>query len=271
MKRNERNKVKSTPNETHTDPHNEPADDHERHISGSINVRGEIETKRPPNLTEEHNSEREEDTARDQKKYVVEFITLIVLGIYTLATGYQACLTREAINNNTHQFEIDQRPYVWDSNATHPEDVRIIAGQKFWMNIFLINFGKSPALKLRGIAKVFIGDDALDNADRWFAANGEKALPDNPQDAGIVVPPGLPSGERGAKSAFSGGGFFTVLSDNVLTQDNVNYILSTNEKIAIVVHTEYFDAYGKRYWSNLCLSRYNSGAYPHCSKHNEMR
>lgn len=60
------------------------------------------------------------------------------------------------------------------------------------------------------------------------------------------------------------------MSDKVLTNDDVEYIIHSNEKIAIVVHTQYFDAYGTRYWSNFCLSRFNAGVYPNCPKHNEI-
>jgi hypothetical protein len=199
--------------------------------------------------------------------------TKIAAGLLLLTAGFaglQGILTREAITNNTTQFQIDQRPYVWDSNVTDPANVKIEAGQKMWINISLINFGKAPALRSKGVAKIFFGNNALQDADEWFAALGEKPLPDDPSDTGIVVPPGIPSGEITTKSAFGGGGYFTPMSDKVLTQEDVNYILHSNEAVAIVVHIQYFDAYNTRYWSNFCLSRFDTGTYPHCKRHNEM-
>lgn len=81
MKRSDRNKVKTESDQRHSGPDHAEADNHERHISGSINVRGEIETKRPPELTQEHNTERKEDNAHEKKKYRVEIATLGVENI----------------------------------------------------------------------------------------------------------------------------------------------------------------------------------------------
>src|ERR1022692_4895556 len=191
----------------------------------------------------------------------LEGLTLIAVIVYAGIAWWQGCLTRKSIENTGKQFQIDQRPYIWDSNVTDPTNVKIEAGQKMWININLINFGRAPALSARGVAKIFIGTNGMHDADDWFAALGEKALPDDPNDTGIVVPPGIPSGDITAKSAFGGGGYFTPTSDRVLTQDDVNYILHSNENIAIVVHIQYFDAYGTRYWSNFCLSRFDTGTY----------
>ena len=247
----------------------------------SCYVHGAIEAHPPKSLVDQHNAERKEDAAthdaerkedrrRETHKLFLEILTLMVLGIYTSIAIWQGYLTRKAITNNAKQFQIDQRPYVWHSNVTDPANVKIVAGQRMWINISLINFGRAPALKDRGIARIFIGENAIHDADLWFAAYGEKALPNDPNDTGIVVPPGIPSGEITEKSAFGGGGYFTAMSDKVLTQDDANYILHSNETVAIVVHTEYFDAYGTRYWSNFCLSRFDTGVFPNCQRHNEI-
>jgi hypothetical protein len=96
MKRSERNKVKTESDQRHSDPRQHETDNHERHISGGINVRGEIETKRPSDLTEEHATERKEDKTSSRNKFIVEILTLIVVAIYAGLTAWQGCSTRTA-------------------------------------------------------------------------------------------------------------------------------------------------------------------------------
>src|SRR5258708_5737621 len=93
-----RNKVKTQSEQRHPDPNHNKAADHERYISGSVNVRGEIETKRPPDLAQEHNTERKEDNAHEKKKLVVEVATLVIVAIYAGLTAWQGCSTQEAAN-----------------------------------------------------------------------------------------------------------------------------------------------------------------------------
>jgi hypothetical protein len=96
MKRSERHKVKTESDQRHSDPRQHETDNHERHISGGMNVRGEIETKRPPDLTKEHATERKEDKTSSRNKFIVEILTLIVVAIYAGLTAWQGCSTKTA-------------------------------------------------------------------------------------------------------------------------------------------------------------------------------
>jgi hypothetical protein len=94
--RSVRNKVKPDGEPLHSDPQQNERDKYERHISGDIYVLGEIEAKRPPDLTQEHNTERKEDKAHQNKKFVVEILTLITVAIYAGLTCWQGCSTKHA-------------------------------------------------------------------------------------------------------------------------------------------------------------------------------
>jgi hypothetical protein len=135
--------------------------------------------------------------------------------------------------------QIDQRPYVWDNNVK--PGVSVEANQRMWANISMINYGKSPALKTRMTGPIFIGQTAMADADRWFAQFGNNPFTD-PNESETVVPPGIPTpvqpftdadklpkvpaGEvRAEVETFGGGGMFTVFSDNVLKQSDVDYVL----------------------------------------------
>lgn len=217
-----------------------------------------------------HITERNEDIRRDTKKVRLELVTCLAVVIYAGIAAWQGCLMRQSIDNNTKQFHTDQRPYLWTGNIK--PQLSIVANRRMWVNIHLIDYGKSPALKARVTGQIFIGPDAKQNADQWFAAIGDKPITD-PDESGIVVPPGVPAPmtkDMVEGSGFGGGGFFTVLSDRVLTQPDVDYILNTDESAVIVARFQYFDGFGNRYWSNICLSRFINGNIPYCVKHNEI-
>ncbi|HTW31884.1 MAG TPA: hypothetical protein VMD76_09405, partial [Candidatus Sulfotelmatobacter sp.] len=216
-------------------------------------------------LKTKHETERDEDAARENKHLRWTQIAAALVFAYTLVMVWQSCMTRESIDNNTRQFHIDQRPYLWDTEM-HPK-IAIESGQRMWANIPMANFGKSPALKSTIVGKIFIGPTAYKDADEWFAAMADKPIGD-PQQGGIVVPPGIPtpyqpqpsdsmpreptSKQTGIRGGF-GGMFFTIMSDKVLTQPDVDYILNTDESAVMVIRLQYFDGFGIRYWSDLCL------------------
>jgi hypothetical protein len=292
MKRDERKNVKTSTNQTHANPHQDEANNHERHISGSINVRGVIEAKRPPDLTEEHNAERKEDKASGKKKFVVEILTLIVLGIYTLATGYQSYLTRTAINNNSDQFQTEQRPYVWDTGLIPPENVHVAPNEIATFAMKWINYGKSPAVKVTQRGSVWFGTlkiNPMQDVDVFFdRLDGKKvnlaeiirsqggspweiqlaeALQDKPlpviEVPQNIIPPGIPPNTR---EPF---GNTTVLrTDDPLP--NLPEIFNNDRMIVGAGRTEYFDLSGKRYWSDFCFMRMKDGSIVKCLKHNEM-
>lgn len=181
------------------------------------------------------------------------------------AMANQVTKLQQSIRQNGEQFQIEQRPYVWTSERAEPSDVHIAKGEKMRINVYWVNYGHSPALREASLAQIFIGPDAMEKADRWFAGLGDKPLPPPPD--GLlkerVIPPGI-SSDKGF------GGVSTFTSDHELTEPEVNYILSTDKPLAIITRVVYYDAYGNRYWDDICLSRFRSGAIPHCDRHNEM-
>ena len=170
MKRSERNKVKTESDQRHSDPHHTEADNHERHISGSINVRGEIETKRPPDLTQEHATERKQDNAREKKKFVLEIGTLVVVGIYAGLTFWQGCINRDLLKVSRDTFNAANRPYVgqdtiatnylwWDEKTKTTMQKPVADPQATSVNFqFNIkNFGPVPGSKFHADFRAFFG------------------------------------------------------------------------------------------------------------------
>jgi hypothetical protein len=185
MKRSERNRVKTESDQRHSDQHHTEPDNHEHHISGSIDVRGEIETKRPPDLTLEHKTERKEDNAHEKKKFVAEIATLVVVAIYAALTWWQGCSTKKAADaarDNIIQIErnvhLDERAWLGVENI--PGSAKI--GEFFGAVVYFKNTGKTPAKNMRFAGQLDKGQsdpdaagqcgDALKDTSRWIVAPG---------------------------------------------------------------------------------------------------
>jgi hypothetical protein len=215
-------------------------------------------------LRDKYDSSQTEDATHSKKILFWTQVSAVLLFIYAGLTAWQGCLTRESINNNSRQFQIDQRPYVWALEYTPTKNVHIVANEAMWINIAWVNHGKSPAVKAMGTGKIFLGKNAMQEADKWFNSLGTGQLPSQPI-AETIIPPGIPSDLEKPL-----GGYSTILTDHPLKQDEVDYILNNEEPVAMVLRMQYYDLFGNRYWSDLCLSRYRLGSYPHCTLHNEM-
>ena len=256
---------------------NQPAADQKEAESAeeSCNAHGYVENGIEIDLVQDlkkkYQTATDDQTAHNKKQLFWTKIAAGLVFVYALLTGWQGCLTRQAIDNSTKQFQIDQRPYVWTTNMRF--FLKIEAGQPMCANIPMANYGKSPALKTKTIGKIFIGPTAKVDADIWFDTRNEKSF-DVPGISETVVLPGTPSlippDTKEIPTGGLGGWFFTLTGDKVLTQADVDYILNTDESAVIVVQFEYFDAFGNRYWSDLCTSRFVNGNTPNCHNHNEI-
>ena len=236
MKRSDRNKVKTEPDQRHSVPDHAEADNHERHISGSINVRGEIETKRPPDLTLEHNTERKEDNAHEKKKSRAEIATLVVVAIYAGLTWWQGCSTKKAADaaqtaastakqaliDSRVNFAADQRPILWLTNQlgeptpfNNPKDST--NGQIIWTWHFT-NYGKTPPVEVRFRDYFKFGDGAP------VPSYGQES-----QDVGAPTPTGKDD-------------FASVISAPMKRSDMRELIASG--KVGIIVVIQYSDLRG---------------------------
>ncbi len=59
-------------------------------------------------------------------------------------------------------------------------------------------------------------------------------------------------------------------SPDVLSEGDFEDIQNNSWHVAFVMRMEYYDKFGNHYWTDSCLSRLRTGAYPQCPKHNEI-
>jgi hypothetical protein len=156
------------------------------------------------------------------------------------------------------QFIRDQRPYV--TVAVIKPVVKV--GEPVMANLYWGNYGKSPAVHVRGIGRIFFGKDALQQADRWFQQMGNKPLL-GPE---TILTPGVPPDpEHSPESSFS-----SLFSAKPISQEEFSFLMKHDFSAAVVAREEYYDIAGNRYWTDMCWTHFTTGAIPHCAKHNEI-
>jgi hypothetical protein len=170
-------------------------------------------------------------------------------------------IARQAIQLSKEQFQRDQRPYIWNSRIEPlPSST---STQKLYINIHLANYGKSPAIQQVGKGKIFFGKDALAQADQWFVKLGDKRLPI--ADSVGIIPPGIPTNPTDTNSRT------TIFTDRMPTEPEMEYIGKHDATLVGVYRTEYSDAAGNPYRTDMCFYRAVNTAIVMCEKHNEIK
>lgn len=168
---------------------------------------------------------------------------------------------QDAIASANGQFQQEQRPYVW-LIVSSENGFNIVEKEDLWLNVGLINYGRSPAIRQQAIGKVFFGPHANAQADAWFANLGTGPHVMAEGETSNIIPPGAP--EKGTPFTY-----VTVRGDHPLTHNEVEHALHDWPVIA-ALRVQYYDLAGNRYWNDFCQSRAENGSMPRCPKHNEV-
>jgi hypothetical protein len=156
----------------HSNPNHEGPGKQERHIDGSIHVRGTIEADLPPDVRKKQDAANEKQDAREAKRYVVEIVTLIAVIVYAGLTAWQAFLTRQLVITANKTFELSNRPYLGVNGIRIEHVARDASGQIMrsptpqpWtvdmgIDVDVKNFGTVPATNVKSTwAELFAGVD----------------------------------------------------------------------------------------------------------------
>jgi hypothetical protein len=96
-----------------TNPDQNTGDQHKREITGDVHVRGEVETKFPPNFVKDYETAQQKETAHKRKTFAVEVITMVAVIIYAGLASWQACLIRESNGISRESLQSVQRAFVY--------------------------------------------------------------------------------------------------------------------------------------------------------------
>jgi hypothetical protein len=194
---------------------------------------------------------RLEDT-RTNPNGTTNFLTgvLAVITLCGVAVSYFQWKTAQAF------FYKDERPYV----MVNPEPLTFMPNSPIRVNMYSGNPGKSPAVEVHGDGRIFLGDDALKQADTWFAA--ENLRPDNKK--GVVIPPSV-SASNHADAIHA-----TLSTGRVIGADEFKAITAKDFSIVVVYREMYQDTFGNTYKTDVCFAYLVSNAIADCPKHNRI-
>jgi hypothetical protein len=190
-------------------------------------------------------------------------ISTLVLAIVTIVYTVYAQRTLAITKEN---FLREERPYVWITSArpllarTYPGDLPTY--NRLVTDIYIADFGKTPALGAVIITKIVTGPSALAQADEFFKS-GADAFMASHQPSGNVIVPGIPSEP-------SHTWMWRSAQSDPLSPADLQYILAHENSAMVVVRITYFDYAGQKHRSDLCLNRLLTGALEHYREHNEL-
>ena len=155
-----------------------------------------------------------------------------------------------------HLFIQDQRPYV----VLHAEPILFEPGKPIMVNVFSGNLGKTLALRAGGTGQIFVGNDAVEQAYRWF-----EALAGDPgglrRSEGIIRPGAAPTDKINAIRS-------TLRTPGIISPDAFRAIEMKDFSVVVAFKSVYEDSSGNQYWTEMCVGYLVSNAIAHCPKHN---
>ena len=238
------------------------------HINRAISTNVDQEVSTEPNKANDRQEQKEEPVSfvklwNDDPKFRVEVIAvgggLCVLVVYIfqlIAMLSSNQLTRAALNDSRDHFTQDQRPYVWIAGTPNEKgSASVVFGRDIvsglWgPNVSFKNYGKSPAVHVRGDFRLVTGKDALSQVkdiDKISTAKGS-----------IEVPGGDPDFQTGQP----------MLS---LTDAQLRDLLAVDMGIVVYGRIDYSGTDGTEYWSKFCLVRQQNGAAGYCPGYSQIK
>jgi hypothetical protein len=170
----------------------------------------------------------------------------------TADANLQSGLARQALIDEQKRFVQDQRPYVWYSTTELPT---ITADQTIYWSFHYVNYGRSPAIGLRGQEQVVFGK----NRDNQIKKGLFSSLHNGTDRSGMTLPPNKDE-------------YTTAHSLTKPNADEVKFVLDNDDATILLAFFEYFDLQGNKYTSRICLQRLKSGAVANCdNKYTELQ
>jgi hypothetical protein len=208
---------------------------------------------------------------------LVEILGVAAVICYTVEAHRTNCLTQQALRTSKEQFTKsqvaakeqfdsaqkslldqftkDQRPYMWLAKG-YADDLRINVGQQALWDLHFTNYGKSPAVYTAFRTQVVFGKDSVQKRHKAFLSEVHAA---NERHIGVVDAPGMVN-------------HTTAVSDEIISPDDMKFILDHDFGIAVFAYFEYFDLSGNEYHSEVCQGRLKTGAIMDClNEHNWMK
>jgi hypothetical protein len=195
--------------------------------------------------------------------HVIQSVGIGIGTIVALIYAGQLCamltsnqLTRAALNDSRDHFTQDQRPYVWIAGTPSEKgSAAVVFGRDvvsgLWgPNVSYKNYGKSPAIHVRGDFRMVTGKDALSRV---------KDIDKIPTTGGSIEVPGGESDFQTGQPMLS------------LTDAQLKDLLGVDMGIVVYGRIDYSGTDGTEYWSKFCLVRQKNGGAGYCPGYSQIK
>jgi hypothetical protein len=169
----------------------------------------------------------------------------------------------EQVDISRQNFRTDLRPYLFIEDVKG-QIAHVIVGQRLHWDIQFINYGKSPAVKQIQSIYMWIGRTAKAHIESFFVDLPE-VLPVGRYPSFIIFP------NATANKDEPGYRFSTLISETVITEDDISFIRSTDGGIIIVGRAWYSDIFGDTHSTDICRYWLIAGDMSECPSHNDIR
>ncbi len=153
-------------------------------------------------------------------------------------------------------FYQDQRPYV----TIHAVPVQFEPNKVILVDLFSGNSGKTPATRVGGNGRIFLGNDALAQAYRWFDTEAESTFTRRTET--IIRPGTAPTNYADAIRS-------TLHTDRIIGEEEFKSLTARDFSIAVAFRSVYSDTVGNQYWTDICITYLASNAIAYCPQHNK--
>lgn len=190
------------------------------------------------------------------------FQTILAFLIFVATIGIaviyakQLCQMIEQNRLTRENFNRDQRPYIW-LVPCNPKILRDSTNKKLFANIPFANFGKTPAIGVKAVGRIFLGDDARQKGHDWIVRMRSETFDKRDISVGIV-PQGFPASGITPYSV-------PAWTETVPTDTEWKDAMAANFGIVAVARIEYFGTDPrKRMSADICLERVINGSFGSC-------
>jgi uncharacterized membrane protein len=168
----------------------------------------------------------------------------------------------DSIASVAENARVQLRPQV-AVDIINPPGFLLNDGDQAVAHLSLTNRGHAVASNVTMYSQVFLGPNAMGQADKFFSDMTDKIVINVSKKAAHMT---LPPSDQTTDLKYT-----SALSSRPLGDGESQQLSESDYSVAVIGIIIYTDSSGKFYRTNFCYTRVISGAVPMCKRHNEAR
>lgn len=266
---------------SHSSPDHGGGDPQKRKVTGEIRVSGSVETNITSGFIEQYKAAKNENTPRDNWRFVVEVITLIVLLAYAgitafiyLANNTSAKAALSAANTADSTLRLTERAWIVVKLNPPFDFTKFPDKAPVTLNVTFLNTGKTPAWNVKGTIAANLMPTSYSPDFSYQTGSGEEVTlggtmsPDHPII--MAITPKITRDNLTISSETGPVGEAATVSENLRINIRKNaWYLAINGRVT------YDDIFGDHHWVQFCFPLGNDTTFGFtkanmdCTKYND--